>query len=109
MQQYCLPLVIQGAQFTIWLERALTFLVISCPCAIVISVPLGFFAGIGGASRAGILVKGSCYMEGLSKPQTVVFDKTGTLTKGTFKVTEIHPLNVSENELNCSFKKWKNV
>ena len=93
------PLVIQGAQFTIWLERALTFLVISCPCAIVISVPLGFFAGIGGASRAGILVKGSCYMEGLSKPQTVVFDKTGTLTKGTFKVTEIHPLNVSENEL----------
>lgn len=93
------PLVIQEAQFTIWLERALTFLVISCPCAIVISVPLGFFAGIGGASRAGILVKGSCYMEGLSKPQTVVFDKTGTLTKGTFKVTEIHPLNVSENEL----------
>lgn len=93
------PLVIQGAQFTIWLERALTFLVISCPCAIVISVPLGFFAGIGGASRAGILVKGSCYMESLSKPQTVVFDKTGTLTKGTFKVTEIHPLNVSENEL----------
>lgn len=93
------PLIIQDAQFTVWLERALTFLVISCPCAIVISVPLGFFAGIGGASRAGILVKGSCYMEALSKPETVVFDKTGTLTKGSFTVTRISPVNVSESEL----------
>lgn len=93
------PLIIQDAQFTVWFERALTFLVISCPCAIVISVPLGFFAGIGGASRAGILVKGSCYMEALSKPETVVFDKTGTLTKGSFTVTRISPVNVSESEL----------
>lgn len=93
------PVIIHEAQFTVWFERALTFLVISCPCAIVISVPLGFFAGIGGASREGILVKGSCYMEALSNPETVVFDKTGTLTKGIFKVTKISPVNLSENEL----------
>lgn len=93
------PVIIHEAQFTVWFERALTFLVISCPCAIVISVPLGFFAGIGGASRAGILVKGSCYMEALSNPETVVFDKTGTLTKGIFKVSKISPVNISENEL----------
>lgn len=73
-----------------WIVRALTFLVISCPCALVISVPLGFFAGIGGASQNGILIKGSNYLELLAKPDTVVFDKTGTLTKGTFKVQEIH-------------------
>lgn len=86
------PLFIQGAQFSTWLQRALTFLVISCPCALVISVPLGFFAGIGGASRNGILIKGACYIEALSKPYAVVFDKTGTLTKGTFAVTSINPV-----------------
>lgn len=86
------PLFIQGTQFSTWLQRALTFLVISCPCALVISVPLGFFAGIGGASRNGILIKGACYIEALSKPYTVVFDKTGTLTKGTFAVTSINPV-----------------
>lgn len=86
------PLFIQGAQFSTWLQRALTFLVISCPCALVISVPLGFFAGIGGASRNGILIKGACYIEALSKPYAIVFDKTGTLTKGTFAVTSINPV-----------------
>lgn len=86
------PLFIQGAQFSTWLQRALTFLVISCPCALVISVPLGFFAGIGGASRNGILIKGACYIEALSNPYTVVFDKTGTLTKGTFAITSINPV-----------------
>lgn len=86
------PLFIQSAQFSTWLQRALTFLVISCPCALVISVPLGFFAGIGGASRNGILIKGACYIEALSKPYAVVFDKTGTLTKGTFAVTSINPV-----------------
>lgn len=93
------PLLIQGALFSTWLERALTFLVISCPCALVISVPLGFFAGIGCASKNGILIKGSSFIEALSKPDTVVFDKTGTLTKGVFKVIEIHPYGISENEL----------
>lgn len=89
-----------GGVFNIWLERALTFLVISCPCALVISVPLGFFAGIGGASKKGILVKGSSYLELLSKPYAVVFDKTGTLTKGDFKVTKLSPAcGVEENEL----------
>lgn len=85
------PPLFFGAEFSVWFERALTFLVISCPCALVISVPLGFFAGIGGASKSGILVKGSSYLERLAKPYAVVFDKTGTLTKGTFNVTEIHP------------------
>lgn len=94
------PLFIQGAQFSTWLQRALTFLVISCPCALVISVPLGFFAGIGGASRNGILIKGACYIEALSKPYTVVFDKTGTLTKGTFAITSINPVkNITTNYL----------
>ena len=89
-----------GGVFNIWLERALTFLVISCPCALVISVPLGFFAGIGGASKKGILVKGSSYLELLSKPYAIVFDKTGTLTKGVFKVTKLSPAcGVDENEL----------
>ena len=83
-----LPPLFLGAEFSVWFERALTFLVISCPCALVISVPLGFFAGIGGASKNGILVKGSSYLEALSKARTVVFDKTGTLTKGTFKVVK---------------------
>ena len=82
------PIFVDG-QFGVWFSRALTCLVISCPCALVISVPLSFFAGIGGASKHGILIKGSCYLEALSKPQAVVFDKTGTLTHGTFAVTEI--------------------
>ena len=82
-----------------WIYRALTFLVISCPCALVISIPLSFFAGIGGASKEGILVKGSNYLEILSKTKTVVFDKTGTLTKGVFEVTAIHPEIVDENTL----------
>lgn len=77
-------------QWSVWIYRALTFLVISCPCALVISIPLGFFAGIGGASRAGVLVKGSSYMETLAQVRTVVFDKTGTLTKGVFKVQGVH-------------------
>ena len=96
------PLVIPGsfiANFPTWLIRALTFLVISCPCALVISVPLSFFGGIGGASKKGILIKGSNYLETLSKVKTAVFDKTGTLTKGTFSVTEIHPENITEEQL----------
>lgn len=84
-----LPPLIFGSNFSVWINRALTFLVISCPCALVISVPLGFFAGIGGASKCGILVKGSSYLELLSKPETIVFDKTGTLTQGCFKVVKI--------------------
>ena len=95
-----LPPLLTGGGFSIWIERALTFLVISCPCALVISVPLGFFAGIGGASRCGILVKGSCYLEALANPDTVVFDKTGTLTKGVFSVTSVNPVDgVTEDEL----------
>lgn len=86
-----IPTLFMGADFKIWFERALTFLVISCPCALVISVPLGFFAAIGGASKCGILVKGSSYLEALSKADCVIFDKTGTLTKGIFKVTQIEP------------------
>lgn len=93
------PLLFADAEFIVWLKRALTFLVISCPCALVISIPLGFFGGIGGASRAGILIKGSNYIESLSKPQYIVFDKTGTLTKGNFKVTEINPVNISKEQL----------
>lgn len=84
-----LPPLIFGSNFSVWINKALTFLVISCPCALVISVPLGFFAGIGGASKCGILVKGSSYLELLSKPETIVFDKTGTLTQGCFKVVKI--------------------
>lgn len=91
------PLIV--GNFGEWIQRALIFLVVSCPCALVISVPLSFFGGIGGASRKGILVKGSNYMEVLSKVGTVVFDKTGTLTKGSFTVTAIHPEKLSEDEL----------
>lgn len=83
----------------VWVSRALTFLVVSCPCALVISVPLTFFAGIGGASRRGILIKGSNYMDTLAKTATVVFDKTGTLTKGRFEVEAVHPQNFDEREL----------
>ena len=84
------PLVIYGASFHDWVYRGLTFLVISCPCALVVSIPLSFFGGIGGASRKGILIKGSNYLEALSKIETVVFDKTGTLTKGVFNVQDVH-------------------
>ena len=85
------PAFLAGTTWTEWLHRALTFLVISCPCALVISVPLSFFGGIGGASKCGILVKGGNYLEELAKADTVVFDKTGTLTRGTFAVTAVHP------------------
>ena len=86
-------------EWMLWIERALSFLVISCPCALVVSIPLGFFGGIGGASRQGVLVKGSNYLEALAKADTVVFDKTGTLTKGNFSVTVIHPEKITEDEL----------
>ncbi|MDD6759469.1 MAG: HAD-IC family P-type ATPase, partial [Paraprevotella sp.] len=85
------PGFLAGTGWTDWLHRALIFLVISCPCALVISVPLSFFGGIGGASKCGILVKGSNYLEALARTETVIFDKTGTLTKGTFSVTAVHP------------------
>ena len=88
-----------GGTFATWLYRALTFLIVSCPCALVISVPLSFFGGIGGASTKGILVKGSNYLEALAKVGTVVFDKTGTLTEGVFDVTAVHPENIDEKEL----------
>jgi Cd2+/Zn2+-exporting ATPase len=87
------PLVIPGATFPQWIYRALVLLVISCPCALVISIPLGYFGGIGGASRKGILIKGANFLDTLAKVKTAVFDKTGTLTKGTFKVTQIVPHN----------------
>ena len=93
-----IPSLITG-EWSVWTLRALTFLVVSCPCALVVSIPLSFFGGIGGASRSGILVKGSNYLEALAKTETVVFDKTGTLTKGVFKVQEIHPVEVSADEL----------
>ena len=89
----------KDAMWLTWIYRALTFLVISCPCALVISIPLSFFAGIGGASKEGVLVKGSNYLETLSKTKIVVFDKTGTMTKGNFEVTEIAPVGVKNNEL----------
>ena len=82
-----------------WVLRALNFLVVSCPCALVISIPLSFFGGIGGASRQGILVKGGNYLEALAKADTVVFDKTGTLTQGRFAVTEVSPVGRSKEEL----------
>lgn len=87
------PLVVYGATFSDWINRALVFLVVSCPCALVISIPLGFFGGIGGASKNGILIKGSNYLEALNNVDTVVFDKTGTLTKGIFKVTKVNDLD----------------
>ena len=88
-----------SASFAMWLHRALIFLVVSCPCALVISVPLTFFGGLGGASRKGILIKGSNYMDTLARIGTVVFDKTGTLTKGEFAVEAVHPEDFNENEL----------
>ncbi|MDK2965784.1 heavy metal translocating P-type ATPase [Lacrimispora sp.] len=94
-----IPPLVTGQSFLIWIERALTFLVISCPCALVISVPLSFFGGIGGASKAGVLVKGSNYLELLADTEIVVFDKTGTLTKGNFVVGEVRALSMSEEDL----------
>lgn len=94
-----IPPLVLGGGWADWIERACSFLVISCPCALVISVPLGFFGGIGAASRVGVLVKGSNYLEALAKMETIVFDKTGTLTKGEFTVTGIYPKGVAEEEL----------
>lgn len=94
-----IPPLILGGGFADWIQRACTFLVISCPCALVISVPLGFFGGIGAASKIGVLVKGSNYLEALAEVRTIVFDKTGTLTKGEFKVSQIDPVGMTEEEL----------
>lgn len=93
------PPMIIGGEWILWLNRALIFLVISCPCALVVSIPLTFFAGIGGASRKGILVKGSNYLEMLARIRMVALDKTGTLTRGDFSVTAVHPEMLSEQEL----------
>ena len=93
------PLIIRDASFADWLYRALSFLVVSCPCALVISIPLSFFGGIGGASKLGILVKGSNYLEQLANTEIFVFDKTGTLTEGVFEVQKINPINITEEEL----------
>ena len=94
------PLIIEGATFSDWVYRSLVFLVISCPCALVVSIPLGFFGGIGGASKSGILIKGSNYLEALNNVETVIFDKTGTLTKGVFKVVEIKAqINYTNEEI----------
>ena len=94
-----IPPLFFSQEWSMWINRALIFLVVSCPCALVVSVPLSFFGGIGGASRDGILIKGANYLETLSKVDTVVFDKTGTLTKGTFAVNAIHPKNMTEAQL----------
>ena len=93
------PLIIRNALFSDWIYRALSFLVVSCPCALVISIPLSFFGGIGGAARKGILIKGSNYLEQLAKTEIVVFDKTGTLTKGVFEVQNVNSINIKEEEL----------
>lgn len=93
------PIIFKDLTFIACIKRAMTFLVISCPCALVISVPLSFFGGIGGASKNGILIKGSNYLENLSKTKVIVFDKTGTLTKGTFNVTKVNPIDITEEEL----------
>ncbi len=93
------PLLVSGQPWGTWIYRALTFLVVSCPCALVISVPLTFFGGIGGASRKGVLIKGSSYMETLAKVRMIAFDKTGTMTHGVFDVTAIHPDKIEPNEL----------
>ena len=93
------PLILQNGDFLNWIYRALTFLVVSCPCALVISIPLGFFGGIGGASKVGILVKGSNYLEVLAKTEIAVFDKTGTLTKGSFEVQKVEPIGITREDL----------
>ena len=94
-----LPPLVTGQPFTVWIYRALTFLVISCPCALVISIPLSFFGGIGGSSKIGVLVKGSNYLESLAHTEVVVFDKTGTLTKGSFAVSQINAVSMKEAQL----------
>ena len=93
------PLIISGATFSDWIYRTLSFLVVSCPCALVISIPLSFFGGIGGASKMGVLIKGSNYLEALSNTEIAVFDKTGTLTKGVFEVQKVEPVEISKEEL----------
>ena len=93
------PLLVKGASFSDWIYRALSFLVVSCPCALVISIPLSFFGGIGGASKMGILIKGSNYLEQLANTEIIVFDKTGTLTEGVFEVQKVSPVDISEEEL----------
>ena len=93
------PIFIKGAVFSEWLYKALSLLVVSCPCALVVSIPLGFFSGIGAASKKGVLVKGGNYLEALKESEIIVFDKTGTLTKGVFKVTSINAKNISKDEL----------
>ncbi len=93
------PPLLLSQEWGVWINRALIFLVVSCPCALVVSIPLSFFGGIGGASRQGILIKGANYLEALSKVETVVLDKTGTLTKGSFVVDAVHPKNISKAEL----------
>lgn len=93
------PLVIKDTTFSEWLYRALSFLVVSCPCALVISIPLSFFGGIGGASKKGVLIKGSNYLEAIANTEIVVFDKTGTLTEGVFEVQKVYPVGISEEEL----------
>ena len=93
------PIFIKGATFSDWIYRALSFLVVSCPCALVISIPLSFFGGIGGASKMGVLVKGSNYLEALANTEITVFDKTGTLTKGVFELQKINAIDISEEEL----------
>ena len=93
------PLFTQGAEFSDWIYRALSFLVVSCPCALVISIPLSFFGGIGGASKLGVLIKGSNYLEAISKTEIVVFDKTGTLTEGVFEVQKVSAVNMQKEEL----------
>ncbi len=93
------PLIIKNTEFSVWLYRALSFLVVSCPCALVISIPLSFFGGIGGASKMGILIKGSNYLEQLSNAEIIVFDKTGTLTEGVFEVQKVNAIDMSEEEL----------
>lgn len=98
-----LPPLLFGQSWSDWIERGLTFLVVSCPCALVISVPLSFFGGIGGASRLGILVKGGNYLEALSHTETVVFDKTGTLTNGSFNVVAVHPDAAAEVDPDLTF------
>ena len=93
------PILIKDATFSSWIYKALSILVVSCPCALVVSIPLGFFSGIGAASKKGILVKGGNYLEALKNSEIVIFDKTGTLTKGVFKVTDINPKNITKDEL----------
>ena len=93
------PIFIQDATFLEWIYRALSFLVVSCPCALVISIPLSFFGGIGGASKMGILIKGSNYLEAISNTETIVFDKTGTLTEGVFEVQKVNAIGISQDEL----------